>query len=52
MLKITAISQEILTISAAPAGSQEENNALASSLLKIVADERFGESLLRGWVRG
>ena len=28
MSKITAISQELLTISAAPAGSQEENNAL------------------------
>ena len=28
LLIITAISQEILTISAAPAGSQEENNTL------------------------
>ena len=32
MSKITAISQEILTIPAAPAGSPEENNTLDSCL--------------------
>ena len=32
MSDITAISQEILTISAAPAGSQEENNTLKTGM--------------------
>ena len=52
MLKNTAISQEILTISAAPAGNQEENNTLTyvTKILKnmdrVLNDFRRGKSMV------